>query len=302
MKRETAKRLVGMLRSEGRRLHARRADLAPELAVRGPFRAALFDVYGTMFISAAGGPVSGGAANGGPYAAALQRAGVAVRSPEAGAEAAADLARRIAGAHRRLRARGVDHPEIDIRILWRGVLRDLARRGHIGIPSGADAAERVAVAFEMRANPVWPMPGIGGALAAARAAGLRLGIVSNAQFYTPLLLDAFADVFAWPGGWSRRLCIWSFREREAKPSARLFEQAALRLRKEYGIAPAETLYLGNDMRNDIAPAGRCGFRTVLFAGDRRSLRLHRDDPALAAIRPDACLTHWSQFPALLRGS
>jgi putative hydrolase of the HAD superfamily len=41
------------------------------------------------------------------------------------------------------------------------------------------------------------------------------------------------------------------------------------------------------MRNDIVPAARVGFQTVLFAGDRRSLRLRENDHSLdRSVVPD----------------
>ena len=292
--------LVGLLKAECRPLRPLRTALEPELTLRGLFRAALFDVYGTMLCSGRSEP---GAAAGGGEAAGLNgvlcRAGIRVRSPEAGVEAAAQLAARVSASRRRARARGVDHPEVDIRALWRGVIGRLEASGLIAGAGVTGAVDRVAATWELQVNPVWPMPGVGDALAAARSRGLRMGIVSNAQFYTPLLLESFGRVFDWPAGWDSRLCFWSYRERVAKPSAYLFERAARRLHDDFGIRPGETLYVGNDVRNDIVPARRCGFRTVLFAGDRRSLKRDGGGTPDATVRPDAVITHWRQFAGIL---
>jgi len=38
------------------------------------------------------------------------------------------------------------------------------------------------------------------------------------------------------------------------------------------MVPHQVLYVGNDMKSDIIPAKKCGFKTALFAGDKRSLR------------------------------
>ncbi len=65
------------------------------------------------------------------------------------------------------------------------------------------------------------------------------------------------------------------------------------------MAPEEILYLGNDIRNDIWPAQAEGFRTALFAGDRRSLRLRADDPDCGNVRPDWVVTGLEQLPARL---
>ena len=47
------------------------------------------------------------------------------------------------------------------------------------------------------------------------------------------------------------------------------------------------------MRNDIATASAVGFRTALFAGDRRSLRWRTEDGI--KTQPDVVLTELSQI-------
>jgi len=59
------------------------------------------------------------------------------------------------------------------------------------------------------------------------------------------------------------------------------------------------LYVGNDVRNDVAPARSCGCRTALFAGDRRSLRERSDEPDCAGVRADVTLTALEQLPRVL---
>ena len=76
---------------------------------------------------------------------------------------------------------------------------------------------------------------------------------------------------------------------------RLYEIAVERLASR-GIPPCEALYVGNDMLNDIMPAARLGFRTALFAGDARSLRLREGDPRSGArVEPDVVLASLEQF-------
>lgn len=41
---------------------------------------------------------------------------------------------------------------------------------------------------------------------------------------------------------------------------------------QLGIESSQTLYVGNDMLNDIYPAQQLGLKTAFFAGDQRSLR------------------------------
>jgi putative hydrolase of the HAD superfamily len=87
---------------------------------------------------------------------------------------------------------------------------------------------------------------------------------------------------------------------EAKPSTYLFEKVLKRLER-MGIPAEETLYVGNDMLNDIYAAQQLGLLTVLFAGDKRSLRLRRDVPQCAGVHPDAVITDLSQLLNLLPG-
>jgi putative hydrolase of the HAD superfamily len=121
------------------------------------------------------------------------------------------------------------------------------------------------------------MPGAAETIGKLKDSGVVLGIISNAQFFSPLLFNAFFGKDPAEMGFDPRLLIWSFEEAEAKPSARLFEKALARL-KVLGIKADEAVYTGNDIKNDIIPAAAAGFKTVLFAGDRRSLRLRDMDP------------------------
>ena len=172
-------------------------------------------------------------------------------------------------------------------------MRELWRRLLPG--AGTAAVERAAVSYECRVNPVWPMPGAAAAVAALQAR-VPVGIVSNAQFFTPLILAALLpDLRIDP-----RLAVWSYAEREAKPSPRLFAAAAARMAHHCRLSPREIVMVGNDMRNDLLGARSAGLRTALFAGDARSLRLRRDDPRCAAVHPDLVLTHLSQLPTALR--
>ena len=139
------------------------------------------------------------------------------------------------------------------------------------------------------------MPGLPELLDAAAACGLVLGLVSNAQFYTPLMLEAFLGKTLEEAGFDPACCLFSYRLLEAKPSLRLYEQALSALARDWNIAPREVLYLGNDQRNDIWPAARLGSKTVLFAGDSRSLRLRQDDPDCAGVLPDGIITDLSQL-------
>ena len=150
----------------------------------------------------------------------------------------------------------------------------------------------------MRANPVWPMPGLERVVESLSSAGMQLGIISNAQFFTPLLFPALTGSTLAELGFRTELCYYSYQHGQAKPGLFMFERARETL-SQLGMAPGQVLYIGNDVLNDMMPAGKIGFRTALFAGDRRSLRLREGDARVAGVEPDLVVSALEQIlPAL----
>ena len=172
----------------------------------------------------------------------------------------------------------------------------MAARG-VKEPSG-ESLKRFTADYECAVNPVWPYPDLNATLQKFKAYGIPLGIVSNAQFYTPLMLEAFLDTSLCEIGFQPELRIWSFAEGRGKPSLELFEAQAARL-AEAGIRPDECVFIGNDMLKDIWASKQLGFHTILFAGDARSLRLHESDPRCAGLVPDRTITQLSQLVSIL---
>ena len=79
----------------------------------------------------------------------------------------------------------------------------------------------------------------------------------------------------------------------------MFEAAAKNLR-ELNIHAKSVLYVGNDMLNDIYPAKMAGFKTALFAGDARSLRLRENHPKCQNLSADLVITDLVQVLNLLQ--
>jgi putative hydrolase of the HAD superfamily len=75
----------------------------------------------------------------------------------------------------------------------------------------------------------------------------------------------------------------------------LFEVLKNQCRQKYSIYADEILFVGNDMYRDIYPAYRAGFKTALFAGDAKSLRLREDKTELQTITPDFIITDLMQL-------
>jgi putative hydrolase of the HAD superfamily len=241
-------------------------------ALRSSVRAVVFDVYGTLFVSGSGdiSVVE--------KLIVTEELGRLLRNY--GYSADPELIRdkyfdEIKGVHDSKKRGGVDYPEVVIEDIWRRVL-DF---------STVDRAMEFAAEYESIFNPVWPMPQAGELLAELHRRGLILGIVSNAQFFTPLLFHAFFGKSPTQIGFNNELALYSYVYGYAKPSLFLFQKAREVL-EQLGIDSEQTLYVGNDMLNDIFPARTVGFQTALFAGDRRSMRVREDDDRLRGIIPD----------------
>jgi putative hydrolase of the HAD superfamily len=131
------------------------------------------------------------------------------------------------------------------------------------------------------------------------AAGYRLGIVSNAQFFTPLLFPALLGAELPELGFDEHMLVFSYLEGEAKPSPALFTAPLRHLRDAHGIGAGEVLYVGNDMKNDISAGASAGCRTCLFAGDARSLRLRSDDAEARGVEPERVITDLGQLLIVL---
>jgi putative hydrolase of the HAD superfamily len=271
------------------------ARLGPLEGVRGVF----WDVYGTMFISFSGEVGTVGADEPGEaFGQAMRAAGLDCALPSE--EGVGLLHETIRAHHERQRGDGIEYPEVDIVAIWRDVLEQLQGRSASSGEAGRSIDyARLAVEYEARANPVWPMPHLARCLAGLARGGMLLGIISNAQFFTVELFPAFLGQRAEEVGFDPNLQYYSYRYLRAKPGGFLYQQARDDLSAR-GVDSGQIVYVGNDMLNDILPAKECGFRTALFAGDARSLRLRSDDPRVRGVAPDVVLTDLGQLWQCLR--
>lgn len=289
----TLPRIVGQM---SRPMQPLATEVSPRLDSLTAIRAVVFDIYGTLLISASGDVGTIAAAPQDAFAEACQQVGLDEISKLSGGSAA--LVNAIRESHERARSHGIEYPEVDIVAVWQATLEDLVAASGVTVDLQHVDLHRLAVEYEVRVNPVWPMAGIEPCLAALRDAGTVLGIVSNAQFFTALTFPALLNRSLPELGFRDELCVWSFQHGQAKPGEFLYRQAAKLLARQ-GIDVGEVLYIGNDLLNDVTPAHRVGFRTGLFAGDRRSLRLREDDERVAGIEPDLVITHLDQIPGVL---
>lgn len=278
-------------------LEPRAAQIEPRLEVLDDIKAVMFDIYGTLLISGSG---EVGVHSDSQPGQALHQAMEAVGLPkipdaDAGVAVLHDVIRLHQEQHR---LEDVIYPEIDISMVWQDVLNRFCEEGWIDVVLTQSQRERFAVEYECRANPVWPMPGLSEITTPIRDTGRYLGAISNAQFFTPLIFPALCGGTLEELGFHPGLQFYSFRYLRAKPGEFLYVQAADTLRT-MGIEPPQTLYIGNDMLNDILPASNLGLKTALFAGDQRSLRMRENDDRVREVQPDLVLTELPQLLPVL---
>lgn len=261
-------------------------------------KALLFDIYGTLLISSSGD---------------IDQAEMSVKNLKSALEAAGikicdgvqnvmdhilmDFEYTVKICHEAARKNDVPYPEIDILSIWRIVLTHSRRKGLIQFHDTADIMLMTCV-FEFLSNKVYPMPGLKETLAKLHEFSMPLGIVSNAQFYTPVLMNFYLnDIVSLNEkvkGFDKELTVFSYKFGKGKPDPTLFEELVPVLKWKYGIIPSEVLLVGNDMLKDIYASKQAGFKTALFAGDKRSLRMHKNDERTAGLQPDFIITELKQ--------
>lgn len=262
------------------------AGLSPEGGLRSQVHCLLCDIYGTLFISGSG-DISIGRHNE-KQMKGIDELLVRYHLDLSPSELIRSLHEKIQAEHRQAREEGADYPEVQIDRVWSEILPLKV----------TDRIRSFAVEFEMTMNPVWPMPGLKALIHACRKSGVRLGIISNAQFYTPYLFEWYLGENSRTLGFDPQLTFYSYKYGRAKPSRFLYQLAAEKLKKS-GLSMDQVAYIGNDRRNDVAPAHDVGFQTILFAGDARSLRMREDDPACNHVDPDWRITHLTQLTSCL---
>ena len=247
----------------------------------------LFDVYGTLFISGSGdiGIARQQSRQTQNLKNLLDRYQIK-KKPQIVLD---DFFSAIDIEHKRLRKTGVDFPEVEIDRIWTRVLEI----------EELNTVRGFAAEFELIVNPVYPMPNLEKMLSGCKILKVLMGIISNAQFFTPYLFSWFLDSSPEDLGFRSDLIFYSYKSGHAKPSPFMFEAAAKNLRN-MDISAHSVLYIGNDMLNDIYPAKLVGFKTALFAGDARSLRLRENHPKCQNLSADIVITDLVQILDLVK--
>jgi putative hydrolase of the HAD superfamily len=278
------------------------AGISPKLYEDHTIKICLFDIYGTLLISESG-DIDKAVLSPENLKNAFEISGVKLISS---AKNEFDILNRVLGylkqtvliSQETSRKNNIPHPEIEIREIWKAVLQLSEKHNLIYNTANIDIT-RLAMAFELLSNRVYPMPGFNDIINKLKLKKMPIGLISNAQFYTPVLLNYFisgrfretdrVDKF------EKDLTVFSYQLRRGKPDDYLFLKLVPVLKKKFNINPEEVLFIGNDMLNDIHPAKITGFKTALFAGDKRSLRLRSDRTELENIKPDFIITELLQL-------
>ena len=267
-------------------------------------KAVIFDIYGTLLISSSG-DIDQAILNKENMQSAMEAGGFDVHEckDQTCSFLLEQLQEKIAVQHKELRAKGHPFPDVDIFRVWKEMLKEAQNEGLIKL-SGDESWSDAIIVFELLSNKVYPMPGMKEVLLAIKEKGIPIGIVSNAQFYTPILMNYFlSGTFSTKQEieyFEKDLTVFSFQELRAKPDTALFNKFLPTLEQKYDIRASEAIFVGNDMLKDVYTANNAGVRTVLFAGDERSLRLREKDPRVKGLFPDFIINQLSQLTDIIK--
>jgi len=269
-------------------------------------KAFVFDVYGTLLISASGDIDESVFSTDN----IKQAFGVSnIRMSESVKDQAAlltDLLEQfrhsVKDNHSRTRTEELPYPEVDILKIWQDILLSHGKKNEL-VFNGQLCIKCFIFVFEVLSNRIYPMPGMKELLSRLADKQYPMGIISNAQFYTPVIMNYFLhDTITEEEAvapFDPDLTIFSYKYMRSKPDMYLFELLKDQCQRKYGLYADEILFVGNDMFRDIYPAVLTGFKTALFAGDTKSLRLRQEKPELKKIVPDYIITDLMQLLTIL---
>jgi len=207
----------------------------------------------------------------------------------------------IALQHDQAKGKGVALPEIVIEKIWEVIITILKRHGYE--PSCAtgesvrDFSRKVAWTYNFYALGRGLYPGVVDSLSLLKEKNMVLGLLSNAQFYTPIDLtlmvrdqsnDTVDDIFEL---FDDELSFLSYEYLVAKPDQLLFRKLYDAL-YEFQILPSQTVFIGNDLVTDILPAQQAGMKTAFFTGDSNSTFMGELG---GSVLPDITFSAWGDL-------
>ncbi len=288
-------------------LYAQETGISPVIVPSKDIKVVVFDIYGTLLISDSG-DIDRMSVTVENFKKALAYAGVEEKLWKSCAhelqfeELMQRMVQNIKDEHKTRKTEGVQWPEVDILNIWHNVISGVDCSEHLQKALKENIVE-IAMAFELLSNQVYPMPHMKETLDGLSEADIPLGIVSNAQFYTPVIMNFFITGELVMGeeisGFDPELTVFSYIKSIAKPDPKMFHRILEVSEQKYNAAAEEILFVGNDMHKDVWAANNAGIKTALFAGDKRSLRLHQSKPEVQVTRPDFIITDLIQLLDIL---
>jgi putative hydrolase of the HAD superfamily len=289
-------------------IHPVPTGMEPVVQKDNSIKAIIFDIYGTLLVSASG-DIDEASFSLKNLEQALNEAGIKILAGNENQkyqilEEILDLYKQtIIDTHQQKKCQDIPYPEINIVDVCQSVVDTGVARGWLMFANGSDCKKSIFV-FEVLSNRTSPMPGLKDVIFSLHKKGYPLGIVSNAQFYTPVLLhyylnDEFKEtetVFPFVPD----LTVYSYKHLRGKPDTYLYSKLIPELESKYHIKPSEALFVGNDMLKDVYAANKAGFKTALFAGDRQSLRMRKDDERTKQLNPDYIITELNQISDIVQ--
>jgi putative hydrolase of the HAD superfamily len=211
----------------------------------------------------------------------------------------------IALDHEKSRTAGTEFPEVRIERIWGIIIMMLRRHGYdpfrVQLGDDAECGRCMAYFYNFHALGRRLYPGVVSTLKALHDANIKIGILSNAQFYTALDLtllfreqskdavDDYLELF------ESDLIFYSCDHGVSKPSPVLFRKLFDTL-YEYDILPGQTIFIGNDLSADIGPAQAIGMKTAFFTGDCRSAFTRG---AADTLVPDLVFKNYAELPDMI---
>jgi putative hydrolase of the HAD superfamily len=194
-----------------------------------------------------------------------------------------DLIERVAGGVDRMVAQSYEEhrmEELDLPTVFRETLAGVG----FNLPEDT-IAHIVELDHSAYSNSITVEPEVLQTVAALRASGYRIGLVSNVSLLPHLMrgdldrlgLGAYLDA-----------SVFSSEVGVRKPDPRIFLEAL----KRVGSTPAETVFVGDRLYDDVSGAQAVGMRAVFTRQFRQE-----EDPQ---VEPDAVIDHLSELPDIIR--
>jgi len=169
-------------------------SIKTNLSTKSNIKCVLFDIYGTLLISSSG-DIDKLELSTSFILESFSQCGIKIISPnpiEVAKEILEEYKETIAELKYNAKKNNIESPEIDIRDVWEIIIQSLYYRKLIDKP-WIDEVKLLAIYFETLSNKVYPMPYMKETILQLREQKIPIGIISNAQFYTPVIMNYFLD-------------------------------------------------------------------------------------------------------------